>query len=102
MTLAEVERYSEGAKWRLKNKAEFDYIHANLIGISVSRMFDNNVKYPSIEEIYPNLFEEEKVEAEKQKKEVEEKTTSSVNNFLNFARQLNAKFGKQSGETDGN
>ena len=60
MTVAEVERWQEGAVFRLKSKAQFNYILADLIGFSVSRMMSKDVKYPAIEDVYPELFEKEK------------------------------------------
>ena len=56
MTVAEVSRWEEGAMWRLKSKAQFDYVLADLIGISSARMMSDDVKYPSLEDAYPNLF----------------------------------------------
>lgn len=87
MTIAEIERYLEGALWRLKTKAQFDYSLADLVGASVARLFDSNTKYPSIVDVYPQLFEEEL----KEQQELETVTTNSVNNFLAFAMQHNAK-----------
>ena len=88
MTKAEVERYLEGAIWRMKLKAQFDYSLADLFGASISRLFDKNQKMPSIQEVYPTLFEEEVVPEEEQ---IDEKTTNSINNFLAFAMAHNAR-----------
>lgn len=91
MTLAEIERYCEGATWRLKQQAQFDYSLADLIGASVARLFDSDVTYPSIYQVYPHLFEEEKkIKAEEETKS-EIATTNSINNFLAFAMKHNAK-----------
>ena len=80
MTKAEVERFLEGAVWRMKQKAQFDYSLADLIGASIGRLFDNNVKYPTIYEVYPTLFEEEKnTPNEDTKSDIA--TTNSINNF---------------------
>lgn len=86
MTKAEIERYLEGAVWRMKQKAQFDYVLSDLIGISVSRLMGGN-SFPTIEEAYPLLF------AEKQKEEETEEINmqSSINNFLAFAQRHNAK-----------
>ena len=59
MTIAEVARWQEGAMWRLKSKAQFDYILADLIGISAGRMASNDVEYPAIKDVYPDLFNDE-------------------------------------------
>lgn len=90
MTLAEIERYCEGATWRLKQQAQFDYSLANLIGASVGRLLDSDCQYPTIYEAYPHLFEEEKP-APEEEIQSEIATTNSINNFLAFAMKHNAK-----------
>ena len=55
MSVAEVERYLKGVEWRMKLQAQFDYSLADLIGISAARMVSNDVKFPAIEEVYPNI-----------------------------------------------
>lgn len=87
MTVAEIERYLEGALWRIKTKAQFDYSLANLFGASISRLLDSNAEFPPIYQVYPHLFEEEKVEEEKQDIAI----TNSMNNFLAFAMAHNSK-----------
>lgn len=88
MTVAEVERYLNGAVWRMKTQSQFDYALANLIGISVGRIVASDIDYPSIEEVYPNLYEDEI----KNKPDPEEiAMTKSVNRFLEFAMKHNAK-----------
>lgn len=91
MTLAEIERYCEGATWRLKQQAQFDYSLADLIGVSVGRLLDSGVKYPSIYEVYPHLFEEPKQAIPEEEIQSEVATTNSINNFLAFAMKHNAK-----------
>lgn len=90
MTLAEIERYCDGAVWRMKQQAQFDYSLADLIGVSVGRLLDSNVNYPTIYEVYPHLFEEENVTPEEEQQS-EIATTNSINNFLAFAMAHNAK-----------
>ena len=87
MTVAEVVRYEEGAIWRMKQKAQFDYALANLIGISSARMMSSDVKYPAIEDVYPNLFEQPK-EEEQQYEDIT--TKNSINRFMEFAMRHNA------------
>ena len=87
MTVAEVVRYEEGAIWRMKQKAQFDYALANLIGISSARMMSSDVKYPVIEDVYPNLFEQPK-EEEQQYEDIT--TKNSINRFMEFAMRHNA------------
>lgn len=98
MTVAEVSRWEEGAIWRLKSKAQFDYVLADLIGISSARMMSDDVKYPSLEDAYPNLFEQTPDEIMEQKKE-EEIATQNLNRFMEFAMKHNAMMTK--GESDG-
>ena len=59
MTKAEVERYIEGATWRLKVKAQFDYSLANLIGLAYAKTQSNSVTFPSLEEAYASLYADE-------------------------------------------
>ena len=40
-----------------QDKASFDYQLSNLIGISVSRLFSSDSKFPEIYDVYPNIFE---------------------------------------------
>ena len=91
MTLAEVERYCEGATWRMKQQAQFDYSLANLIGVSVGRLLNSEVEYPTIYDVYPYLFEEEKKIEVEEKAQSDIATTNSINNFLAFAMKHNAK-----------
>lgn len=90
MTKAEVERYMEGAVWRIKSKAQLDYVLADLIGMSIGRMLDSKNTFPTIEKAYPTLFSEE----DKKAAEEEARTVNSVNSFLAFAQRHNAKLNK--------
>lgn len=99
MTVAEVQRYINGAEWRMKTKAQYDYVLADLIGISVGRVMSNEVHLPDIADVYPNLFEkesEEKIEAKKE----EVAAINSTNRFMEFALRHNAM--KQKGENNNN
>ena len=92
MTIAEVARWQEGAMWRLKSKAQFDYILADLIGISAGRMTSNDVEYPAIKDVYPNLFnDEDKKEEHDDDAEI---ATNNINRFLQFAMAHNAAMTK--------
>ena len=91
MTIAEVQRYLEGAIWRMKNQAQFDYSLANLIGISVGRMVTNDITFPSIDEVYPDLFEQEKKELPSAEEVAME---NSKNRFLEFALKHNSRIQK--------
>ena len=61
MTLSELTRAIESKKRvdkvRLQEKANFDYILANLIGKSISRIYSSSNKMPDISEVYPTLFD---------------------------------------------
>lgn len=71
----------------MKSQAQFDYSLADLIGVSVARLLDSKIEYPTLAQVYPYLFEEE-VEEEEQQLDT---TTNSINNFLAFAMTHNAK-----------
>ena len=96
MTKAEVERYLQGAVWRMKQKAQFDYSLAELIGASVARVLDSSNQYPSLYDVYPHLFEDEK----KAEEETSTATTNSINNFMAFAMSHNAKMKNKGVETE--
>lgn len=91
MTLAELERLFASKRRMKKQKAQeqayFDYQLADLIGVSVGRIYNKSTKMPSVEEAYPNIFDAE----EKQKK----KDELSAARFKQFAEAFNKKFGKE-------
>ena len=93
MTVAEINRFIEGAKHQMKMKAQFDYMLGNLIGMSVARCISKEATYPPIEKVYPTLFEAPSPE-EVQKEEEEKIVTNSTNRFLEFAMKHNANFNK--------
>ena len=93
MTRAEIERYLEGALWRLRRQAQMDYTLGDLIGVSVARIMSKDVEFPSIEKVYPDLFEAiPEKQAEKQQDDI---MLKSQNRFLEFARQHNAKMRRE-------
>ncbi len=98
MTPGEVQRYSEGAVWRMQSQAQFDYMLANLIGVSSARMMSNEVKFPTLEEAYPGLFEKKSAE-EKELEEEQLRIQNSTNRFLEFAMKHNAKRRNEGVET---
>ena len=89
MTIAEIQRWIEGATWRYKSKAQFDYVLADLIGISTARVISKEAKYPDIEDVYPSLFEREEKPIVK-----DDTMTISQNRFLAFAQAHNARIQK--------
>ena len=92
MTIAEIQRWVEGATWRLKKQAIFDYQLADLIGISSARMLSNEVQFPAIEDVYPELFDKKQSEDEPIVKD--DIMTISQNRFLAFAQAHNARMQK--------
>lgn len=92
MTLAELVRLIESKKRvqerQLKERATFDYIHADLVGRSIARVHSSANKYPSIAEAYPSLFSQEEVEENVQSK----KDELSALRFKQFTQSFNAKF----------
>lgn len=92
MTIAELIRLIESKKRMMKIKAQekatFDYILADLIGRSISRVYSSGNKMPSIAEAYPSLFEAEEI----QRKVEEKKKELSVLRFKQFAQTHNDKY----------
>ena len=89
MTLGEAARAIESKKRIMKikqqEKATFDYVLADLIGRSVSRIHSSQNKMPQIEEAYPNLFDSAEFAAEK-------KAQLSAMRFKMFAQSFNNKY----------
>lgn len=90
MSVIEVQRYLDGAVWRLKSQAQFDYSLANLIGVSVGRLLSSEVEFPTIFDVYPELFtEEERIESENRKQEMIMENSKAQ--FLAFVEKINSK-----------
>lgn len=92
MTIPEIERaigsYSRIKKREAQEKATYDYILADLIGRSVSRIYSSSNTMPEISEAYPTLFDSEDIKQKKQAKQAE----LSVLRFKHFADSYNKKF----------
>ena len=92
MTIAELERavnsYRRVKLAEARQKANFDYTLADLIGRSISRIYSDSAYLPDISEVYPSLFDAEKVEEEKQQK----KDELSALRFKQFAQMHNKRF----------
>lgn len=75
MTISELIRAVESKKRVMKQaaqeKASFDYILANLVGVSVGRLYSSTSHYPEINEVYPQLFDMPHLAEEKQQKQDE-------------------------------
>lgn len=86
-----VDSIIDSEKNKSKEKASFDYRLANLIGISVARIMSNEVEFPGIEEIYPEIFEAE-IAAEARRKAQEAKKAAAMRaRFLEYASWHNNK-----------
>lgn len=92
MTINELIRAINSKKRQQKNeaqeKATMDYILADLIGQSISRLFSSNAAMPDISDIYPSLFDNQQLKEAKQAKRDE----LSVLRFKQFAEIHNKKF----------
>lgn len=92
MTLAELERLIKSKRRIMENEAKqratFDYVLADLIGRSISRIYHSNNKIPPIAEVYPTLFDSADIEEKKQAK----KDELSALRFKQFADTFNKRF----------
>ena len=89
MTIAELNRLVESKK-RIKKqqaqeKASYDYILADLIGRSVSRIYNSANNMPDISTVYPTLFNDKEIEQQKAEKRME----LSALRFRQFAQSFN-------------
>lgn len=89
MTLAELERAIESKKRVMKReeqkRASFDYVLADLIGRSISRIYSSSAKMPEISEAYPTLFNSEEIQ---EKRQVNKDELSAMR-FRRFAQAFN-------------
>lgn len=96
MTIAELNRQVDSkkriAKLEAKEQASSNYIHAILVGRVVLSAFDSNVTVPKIHEVYPALFQENKVAEEKL---AEQQDLLSALRFKQFAQSFNEKYYKE-------
>ena len=95
MTISEITRMAKSKQRTTitasKERAVFDYLLADLIGKSVSRIYSNSAKMPELYEVYPSLFEQEDIEEKKQ----EQRDTLSALRFKEFAQSYNKRFKKE-------
>ena len=95
MTIAEITRMAKSKQRTTitasKERAMFDYLLADLIGKSVSRIYSNSARMPELYEVYPSLFEQEDIEEKKQ----EQRATLSALRFKQFAQSYNKRFKKE-------
>ena len=92
MTIAELERAIDSKKrvqkQQAQEKANYDYILADLIGRSISRIYNSSNKMPDISTVYPTLFDSQQIEEAKREKKME----LSAVRFTQFAKFHNDKF----------
>ena len=95
MTISEITRMAKSKQRTTitasKERAVFDYLLADLIGKSVSRIYSNSARMPEVYEVYPSLFEQEDIEEKKQ----EQRDTLSALRFKQFAQSYNKRFKKE-------
>ena len=95
MTIAEITRMAKSKQRTTitasKERAVFDYLLADLIGKSVSRIYSNSARMPELYEVYPSLFEQKDIEEKKQ----EQRDTLSALRFKQFAQSYNKRFKKE-------
>lgn len=100
-TLAEVIRAIESKKRQQKadaqEKAAFDYLLADLIGRSVSRIYSSSAHFPQLNEVYPSLFDTEEIKVQQAEKQAE----LTAVRFRAFAQAYNKKY-KEVGAKNGN
>lgn len=92
MTLAEAIRAIESKKRQQKaaaqEKAALDYIHADLVGRSIARIYSSSNHMPQLNEVYPSLFDSEEIKAQQEQKKME----LSAIRFKAFAQSFNNRF----------
>lgn len=91
MTIGELQRAIESKQrveqLRAKERASYDYILADLIGRSVSRLYSSSARMPDISEAYPSLFNSQEIEEKRQ----EQRDELSALRFKLFAEAYNKK-----------
>jgi hypothetical protein len=92
MTLAEINRqiesYNRVYKLEQQEIATHNYILADLIGRSISRVYSSANHMPEIYEAYPTLFDSKETE----EKRAEQKAELSALRFKQFAQAYNKKY----------
>lgn len=78
--------YHRSRKAELQEKSSLDYTLADMIGRSVSRIYDSSNTLPNIEEVYPSVFDKEAVEQKRKERQAEE-LAIKFNQFVNAFNQ---------------
>ena len=74
----------------MQERAKLVHVLADLVGHSVSRIYSQSAKMPTINEAFPTLFEPTEAEKEKQ---AEATAEISAMRFMQFAQAHNKKKG---------
>lgn len=94
MTIAEIQRAVNSKirtlKIEAREKASSDYILARLITKGVAIVLGDKSDFPTIEQVFPGVFEE--VNEERQALIQEQKTNLSALRFKQFANSYNKRF----------
>ena len=88
MTFGEVYRAINSYNRQKREQAYFDYILADLIGRSVSRLYNSANTMPDISTAYPFLFDAKEIQEKKQAQQAE----LSALRFKLFANSYNQRF----------
>lgn len=92
MTCGEVARAIESHNRRYKQESReracFDYVLADLVGRSISRIHSSSASMPELYECYPSLFESKEIQEQRAEKQAE----LSAIRFRLFAETHNKKF----------
>ena len=101
LDFGEAKRYMLAANIRQRDSAKMQainsYKHAQLMVYAIARGLGEKVEFPELHALYPELFgEKDKEDAEIQRQNaIAEK---SINNFMAFASNWNARFEEDSNE----
>lgn len=86
---AAAERRMTGMRWQ----AELTYKHAILTDLAINRQLGGKAKWPDIEDVFPGLFDEEKLKADREL----QKAKAWGEQFKVFAEAWNEKMEQQNG-----
>ena len=97
MTPGEVVRFAESRtrvrKLEAQERASYDYILASLVVKGISITLGSKENFPSLEEAYPNLFDD--LAKEKEQAIQKQKQILSTLRFKQFAQSYNSRFNKE-------
>ena len=99
--LEQVQRAIDAYNTRRRDRAYFDYTQAMTIGAFIGSMFSSKSP-PALEDLYPDLFDEEAEELEQI--EQEKRDERSAANFIKFANAFNRNYenGDRKSESENN